>query len=256
MRPSSTTYPSLRGKVAFVTGGASGIGAAIVEQLVAQGCRTAFVDIDIGAAVRLGDLLRTRHDAEALYLPCDLTDLDALGAAIEQARSTLGDIDILVNNAAHDARHSIESVTAGDWDDKVAINLRHYFFAAQAVLPQMMRRGGGSIMNFSSTSYKIKNAGYPLYAMCKAAVHGLTRSMARDLGRHSIRINTITPGWVMTERQLREHVDAGSEETIALNQCMPGKVMPEDLAAMVLFLAADDSRMCTAQEFVVDAGWT
>lgn len=251
-----TTYLSLRGKVAFVTGGAAGIGAAIVEHLVGQGCRTAFVDIDSEAAFELNGRLREQYDASALFIACDVTDLAALDAAIEQARSILGDIDILVNNAAHDARHSIESVTARDWDEKVAINLRHYFFAAQAVLPQMMRRGGGSIINFSSTSYKIKNAGYPLYAMCKAAAHGLTRSMARDLGRHAIRINTVTPGWVMTERQLREHVDTDSDALIAQNQCMPGKVMPVDLAAMVLFLAAQDSRMCTAQEFVVDAGWT
>lgn len=251
-----TCYPSLSGRVAFVTGGAAGIGAAIVEQLVAQGCRTAFVDIDADAAFLLNARLRERHHAGALFIACDITDLDALAGAIEQTRSMLGEIDILVNNAAHDARHSIASVTARDWDEKVAINLRHYFFAAQAVLPQMIRRGGGSIINFSSTSYKIKNAGYPLYAMCKAAAHGLTRSMARDLGRHAIRINTVTPGWVMTERQLREHVDADSDALIAQNQCMPGKVMPADLAAMVLFLAADDSRMCTAQEFVVDAGWT
>ncbi|HZX25701.1 MAG TPA: SDR family oxidoreductase, partial [Telluria sp.] len=155
-----------------------------------------------------------------------------------------------------DARHTVEAVDRAYWDDRIAINLRHYFFAAQAVLPQMQARGGGSIINFSSTSWKIKAGNYPLYAMCKAAAHGLTRSMARDAGPLGVRINTVTPGWVMTERQLAHHVDAAAEEEIARNQCLPGKVMPADLAAMVLFLASDASRMCTAQEFVVDAGWT
>jgi len=249
-------YPTLAGKVAFVTGGASGIGAAIVEHLVAQGCRTAYVDIDGAAAHALEALLRERYGASALFLHCDIRDLNQLADAIELTRTTLGDIDILVNNAAHDGRHSIESVSHGYWEDRVAVNLRPYFFTAQAVLPQMQRRGGGSIINFSSTSYKIKAGGYPLYAMCKAAAHGLTRSMARDLGQHGIRINTVTPGWVMTERQLLHHVDAESDALIARNQCLPGKVLAQDLAAMVLFLAADDSRMCTAQEFIVDAGWT
>lgn len=249
-------YPSLQDKVAFVTGGAAGIGAALVEQLVAQGCRTAYVDIDVVAARALEALLLDRYGIGALFIECDIRDLDALAGAVEQTRASMGDINILINNAAHDGRHSIESVTGSYWDDRLAINLRPYFFTVQAVLPQMQRNGGGSIINFSSTSYKIKASDYPLYAMCKAGAHGLTRSMARDLGRHNIRINTVTPGWVMTERQLQLHLDADGEELIERNQCLPGRVMPPDVAAMVLFLAADDSRMCTAQEFVVDAGWT
>lgn len=249
-------YPSLGGKVAFVTGGASGIGAAVVEALVSQNCRTAFVDIDGAAAETLCTRLHGKFGHAPLFLRCDIRDLDQLTESIAAARKRLGDIEILVNNAAHDGRHAVESVDRDYWEDRIAINLRHYFFAAQAVLPQMQARGGGSIINFSSTSWKIKAGGYPLYAMCKAAAHGLTRSMARDVGQHGVRINTVTPGWVMTERQLAHHVDAQAEQEIARNQCLPGTVMPDDLAAMVLFLASDASRMCTAQEFVVDAGWT
>jgi NAD(P)-dependent dehydrogenase (short-subunit alcohol dehydrogenase family) len=249
-------YPSLGGKVAFVTGGASGIGAAVVEALAGQGCRTAFVDIDAAAAERLCNRLHGHTREAPLFLRCDIRDLDQLAAAIEHTRAHLGPVDVLVNNAAHDERHRVEEVSREYWDDRIAINLRHYFFAAQAVMPSMKERGGGSIINFSSTSWKIKAGNYPLYAMCKAAAHGLTRSMARDAGGHGIRINTVTPGWVMTERQLAHHIDAQGEAEIARNQCLPGKVMPADLAAMVLFLASDASRMCTAQEFVVDGGWT
>lgn len=249
-------YPSLADKVAFVTGGASGIGAEIVEQLVSQGCKTAYVDIDGVAALALESHLLKQYGRSAMFIACDIRNLNSFKMAIEQTRNNLGDIGILINNAAHDGRHSIESVSETYWDDRLAINLRPYFFAAQAVQSQMQRLGGGSIINFSSTSWKIKEGNYPLYAMCKAAAHGLTRSMARDLGTHNIRINTVTPGWVMTERQQQHHVNADAEIIIDRNQCLPGRVMPADLAAMVLFLAADDSRMCTAQEFVVDAGWT
>ncbi|MFL6672851.1 MAG: SDR family NAD(P)-dependent oxidoreductase [Massilia sp.] len=249
-------YPGLAGKVAFVTGGASGIGAAVVEALAEQGCRTAFVDIDAAAAERLCNRLDERFGVPPLFLRCDLRDLGQLAESIDDTRARLGPVQVLVNNAAHDERHSVEAVSPAYWDDRLAINLRHYFFAAQAVMPQMQQRGGGSIINFSSTSWKIKAGNYPLYAMCKAAAHGLTRSMARDAGRHGIRINTVTPGWVMTERQLADHVDAEAEAAIAQNQCLPGKLAPADLASMVLFLASDASRMCTAQEFVVDAGWT
>jgi NAD(P)-dependent dehydrogenase (short-subunit alcohol dehydrogenase family) len=256
MHTPAAIYPSLTGKVAFVTGGASGIGAAIVAALVSQGCRTAFVDIDNASAERLCNQLHEQFGQAPLFLPCDIRDLDQLTRAIDTTRERLGPVDVLVNNAAHDGRHSIESVDPKYWDDRIAINLRHYFFAAQAVLPQMQERGGGSIINFSSTSYKIKAGNYPLYAMCKAAAHGLTRSMARDIGRHRVRVNTVTPGWVMTERQLALHVDAAGEAEIDENQCLPDRLMPADLAEMVLFLASDASRMCTAQEFVVDAGWT
>ena len=256
MHTDAAYYPSLAGKVAFVTGGAAGIGAAVVEALVSQSCRTAFVDIDAAQAEALCGRLYEQYGQAPLFFRCDIRDLDQLAQAVADTQARLGDIDVLVNNAAHDGRHSVEEVSPAYWDERVAINLRHYFFAAQAVLPQMQQRGGGSIINFSSTSWKIKESNYPLYAMCKAAAHGLTRSMAREAGRHRIRINTLTPGWVMTQRQLSHHMNDAAEAAIAANQCLPDKVMPSDLAAMVLFLASDASRMCTAQEFVVDAGWT
>ncbi len=249
-------YPDLAGKVAFVTGGASGIGACIVRRLHAQGCRVAFVDIDDAAARALCEELSSTHGAAPYYQRCDLTKLNELSDAVAGVLSRWGQIDVLVNNAAYDGRHSIASVTPQDWDQRMAINLLHYFFAIQAVLPGMERLGRGSVINFSSTSWKIKNGNYPLYATAKAACHGMTRAMARDVGAMGVRINTVTPGWVMTEKQLAQHLDAEGEREIARNQCLPGKVMPEDLAEMVLFLASDASKMCTAQEFVVDGGWT
>ncbi|MCG2586793.1 SDR family NAD(P)-dependent oxidoreductase [Massilia sp. TS11] len=248
-------YPGLAGKVAFVSGGATGIGAAIVEKLHAQGCRVAFVDIDARSAEQLCARLAAQGPAP-LFIACDLCDLEALQAAIATVAARWGAIDVLVNNAAHDERHAIEAVTPAYFQSRIDVNLRHYFFAAQAVLPGMQQKRAGSIINFSSISYKIKAGNYPLYAMCKAAAHGLTRSMARDIGQHGVRVNTVTPGWVMTERQLALHVDAAGEAEIARNQCLPGQLLPGDLADMVLFLASDASRMCTAQEFVVDAGWT
>jgi NAD(P)-dependent dehydrogenase (short-subunit alcohol dehydrogenase family) len=249
-------YPDLKTKTAFVTGGASGIGATIVRQLHEQGTRVAFVDIDDAAATRLCAELAEGGALAPFYQHCDLRNLDALKVAVSAVNARWGGIDVLVNNAAHDQRHTIESVTPEYFDDRMAINLRHYFFAAQAVLPWMCEQGRGSIINFSSTSWKIKGGGYPLYATAKAACHGLTRSMARDIGRSGVRVNTLTPGWVMTERQLTLHVDEAGKEDIARNQCLPGPLLPEDLADMVLFLASEASRMCTAQEFVVDGGWT
>jgi len=253
---SIATYPDLKQRTALVTGGATGIGAAIVRQLHAQGCRVAFVDIDDAAADALCGSLAASGGAAPHYEHCDLRELENLSAAIARVEKKWGAVDILVNNAAHDERHSIESVTPAYWDARMAINLRHYFFAAQAVLPGMRAKGGGSIVNFSSTSWKIKGGSYPLYATAKAACHGLTRSMARDVGKWGVRINTVTPGWIMTQRQLEQHVDSAGEAEIERNQCLPGRVMPEDVAQMVLFLASDASRMCSAQEFVVDGGWT
>lgn len=256
MHTDAAYYPSLSGRVAFVTGGASGIGAAVVEALTSQNCRTAFIDVDAGSAEQLCMRLHERYGQAPMFLQCDVRELDKLRQAVDDARRRLGGIDILVNNAAHDGRHDIDDVDPAYWDDRIAINLRPYFFAAQAVRPQMRESGGGSIINFSSTSWKIKTSGYSVYAMCKAAAHGLTRSMARELGADRIRVNTVTPGWVMTDRQLAQHVDAQAELDIARNQCLPDRIMPDDLAAMVLFLASEASRMCTGQEFVVDAGWT
>ena len=255
--PASTfaTYPSLRDRVVFVTGGGSGIGASIVEHFVAQGARVAFVDIDQKASAALCERIRQASLPAPLYIPCDLRDIPALRAAIAQSQESLGDISVLVNNAARDDRHRLEDVTVEYWDERVATNLRHQFFAIQAVTEQMKRLGGGSIINFGSISWMTRSGGMPAYTASKAAVGGLTRGLARDLGPFNIRVNTVVPGWVMTERQRTLWLTPEGERQMDENQCLPGRLQPEDLARMVLFLAADDSRLCTAQNFIVDAGW-
>ncbi len=250
-------YPSLRDRVVFVTGGAGGIGAALVQAFAAQGARVGFADIDAAAGQALAaSLPASCGGAAALFLPCDLTDTGALRAAVAQARRELGPVGVLVNNAGVDTRHRLEDVTPEFFDPTVAVNLRQAVFAAQAVLPDMVQLGAGSIINLGSTSWLIKGAGYPLYASCKAALHGLTRALARDLGPQRIRVNTLVPGWVMTRRQLELWVTPAAEREIDAAQCLPGRLQPDDVAQMALFLASDASRMCSAQAFVVDAGWS
>lgn len=249
------TYPSLAGRVVFVSGGGSGIGAAIVEHFVEQGSRVAFVDVDDAASQALCDRIQKPDRQSLLYLHCDVRDIDALRAAIARARVSLGDISVLVNNAARDDRHRLEEVTVEYWDERLAVNLRHQFFAAQAVAEQMKRLGGGSIINFGSISWMTRTGGMPAYTASKAAIGGLTRGLARDLGPFNIRVNTVVPGWVMTDRQRKLWLTPDGERQMDENQCLPGRLLPEDLARMVLFLAADDSRLCTAQNFIVDAGW-
>jgi NAD(P)-dependent dehydrogenase (short-subunit alcohol dehydrogenase family) len=254
-RPDFATYPSLRDKVAFITGGGSGIGAALVEAFAAQGAKVAFVDIAEEESRQLCDKLARTYGAAPLFIPCDIADVAGLQAAIAQAARALGDIGVLVNNAASDTRHDWMDVDTAYWDERMAVNLRPMFFAIQAVAPQMQRRGGGSIINFGSISWKMGIGNMPAYVTAKAAVHGLTRGMARALGKDGIRVNTVLPGWVMTERQLKLWVTPEAEELIDRSQCLPGRVQPRDLAGMVLFLAAENSRMCSAQEFTVDGGW-
>jgi NAD(P)-dependent dehydrogenase (short-subunit alcohol dehydrogenase family) len=252
-------YGSLEGKRVFVTGGGSGIGEAIVAAFVEQGAAVAFVDIvrDASEALvaRLGQSLQPGQTAP-LFRYCDITDIPALEATMAELAGKLGDFDVIVNNAANDQRHQIGEVSVEYFDQRIAINQRPMFFTVQAALEGMKRRGGGSVINFSSMSFHAKNPGYPIYAATKAAVTGLTRCLARDLGPFNIRVNTVTPGWVMTQRQIDLWLDENGEAEIKRAQCLPGKLMSEDIAAMVLFLAADDSKMCTAQDFVVDAGWT
>ncbi|MBA4095537.1 MAG: 3-oxoacyl-ACP reductase [Rhodospirillum sp.] len=248
-------FPSLRGKAVFVTGGGSGIGAAIVEGFVDQGARVAFVDIDETASKALCDQLRAQYGATPHFTRCDITDISALQAVIEKAGRDLGDIGVLVNNAANDQRHQWQDVTPDYWDERMAINLRPMFFAIQSVAPQMKRLGGGSIVNFGSISWKNAMGGMPAYTTAKAAVHGLTRGFARDLGQDGIRVNTVLPGWVMTERQKKLWLDEAAEKLLDQVQCLKGRLQAEDLARMVLFLASDDARMCSAQEFTVDGGW-
>src|SRR5262245_26774712 len=248
-------YPSLKDKVVFVTGGATGIGESIVAHFCRQGSRVAFVDINAPAAEKLRSRLSEETGNAPEFLRCSVTDIDALQAAIHDVAAQLGTIRVLVNNAANDDRHSIESVTAQYWDERMAVNLRHQFFAAQAVLRGMKEAGCGSIIDVGSLSWKVGMGGMPAYVTAKAAIGGLTRGLARDVGKFNIRVNTVVPGWVMTERQIRLWLDAEGERTMDRMQSLAGRVMPDDLARMVLFLAADDSRMCSAQEFIVDAGW-
>lgn len=247
-------YPSLENVPVVISGGASGIGAAMVRAFAAQGARVGFIDI----AAELGEALSaelTGQGASVRFTHCDVTDIHAYRAAIVGFAAAHGDALVLINNAAHDERHDFFEVTPEEWDGRMATNLKHAFFASQAVAPGMIKAGLGSILNLGSISWMIMVPRLSLYETAKAATHGLTRSLARDLGRHGIRVNTLVPGWVMTERQLANWVDAEAEKLMDASQALPGRVCPDDIAAMALFLAAEDSRMISAQHFVVDGGW-
>jgi NAD(P)-dependent dehydrogenase (short-subunit alcohol dehydrogenase family) len=248
------TYPSLRGRTVLVTGGASGIGEAIVRAFAAAGAKVGFVDIVADAGKVLESELR-KSNTDILFLPCDITDIPALQAAIAKVAEALGPIGVLVNNAGNDTRHEWQGVTPDYWDDRLAVNLRHMFFTMQAVAPGMIGAGSGSIINFGSISWMLGQGGMAGYSAAKAAVHGLTRSLARDLGRHGIRVNTISPGWVMTRRQLDKWMTPEADQEREKGQALKGRLMPEDVARLVLFLAADDSAMITAQNHVIDGGW-
>jgi NAD(P)-dependent dehydrogenase (short-subunit alcohol dehydrogenase family) len=248
-------FDSLRGKRVFITGGGSGIGEAIVISFAEQGAQVAFVDIAQDASLALCRRVADAGYPAPVFRHCDITDIPALQRTMTELADTIGDFDILVNNAANDQRHKTEEVTLEYWNERVAINQRPMFFTCQAVFEGMKRRGGGAIINVSSISWHVKNAGYPVYATSKAAVLGLTRGLAREYGAHNIRVNTVTPGWVMTQRQIELWVDDAAEVEIKEKQCLPTKLMPQHIASMILFLASDDGAMCTAQEFIVDAGW-
>ena len=248
-------YPSLQDRAVLITGGATGIGMTLVEAFAAQGARVGFIDIDVPAAESLvARLASARH--VPVFVAADLTDIDALDAAIAAVRARIGPIAVLLNNAANDRRHSIDETTSASWDAGIAVNLKHQFFAAKNVAADMKANGGGSIVNFGSVSWKLKQGGMPVYTTSKAAVQGLTRSLARDLGPFAIRVNTLVPGWVMTEKQIRLWLDERGRQDIARGQCINQPLQPEHIAHMALFLAADDSAMCTAQDFIVDGGWT
>ena len=253
---SFSNHPSLKGRVVLVTGGATGIGAAHVRAFAEQGAQVAFFDIAAEAGEALVAEVEAAGGPRPLFRRTNLADLSDLEAAMGAVAESLGDVDVLLNNAANDQRHTIEEVTEAFFDDRVAVNLRHLFFAAQAVVPGMKRKGGGVILNTGSMSWRAAMGGMPIYLMAKAGIEGLTRALARDLGPHRIRVNSIIPGWVMTERQLTLWVDDEGRRKIAQSQCLPGTVQPEDIARMATFLASDDSRMCTNQSFVVDGGWT
>ncbi|SAK48857.1 short-chain dehydrogenase/reductase SDR [Caballeronia arationis] len=251
-------FPSLAGKTVLITGGATGIGAAFVEHFFDQGAKVAFFDIDTDAGEALADQLGAdlpEGRYRPMFLRVDLTDIDALRKGIADVRSALGPIGVLVNNAANDKRHKIEDVTPESYDAGIAVNIRHQFFAAQAVIDDMKQLGSGSIINLGSVSWMLKNGNYPVYVTAKAAVQGMTRGLARDLGPFSIRVNTLVPGWVMTDKQKRLWLDDAGRRAIKEGQCIDAELLPEHLARAALFLASDDSRMMTAQDVIVDGGW-
>lgn len=248
-------YPSLVGRSVFITGGGSGIGESLVRHFCAQGAHVAFVDIAEEPSKQLCDDIESQGHKRPLFIPCDLRDIDALKQAVAQANETNGPIQVLCNNAGSDDRHQTEDVTVAYWDDRMAVNLRHQFFAAQAVRPMMKAQGGGSIINFGSITWMVGDPDCPAYVTAKAAVYGMTRALARELGPEHIRVNCLVPGWVMTERQMRLWLTPEGERQIDERQCLPDRLQPSDIARMALFLGSDDSRMCTSQQFIVDGGW-
>ncbi|WP_131196135.1 SDR family NAD(P)-dependent oxidoreductase [Lichenihabitans psoromatis] len=254
MTTAIATYPSLRDRVVLITGGGSGIGAAITRRFAEQQAKVAFIDIADGPSndlvAELKDQGHTVH-----YEHCDLKDIEALRRSIGTIREALGPITILINNAAHDERHATPEVTPEYFDDRIAVNLRHQFFAAQAVLPDMQAAGGGSIVNFGSTSWMVGQGGMPIYTAAKSAILGLTRSLARDYGKFNIRVNAVAPGWIMTERQVSLWLTPESEKELMEHQCLKRKLVPDDMARVALFFASDESGACTNQQYVADGGW-
>lgn len=252
----SNQYPSLKNKVVFISGGATGIGAALVEAFCQQGAQVAFVDI---LAAEAEQLVRKIGEIPGATKPhffhCDITRTADLQNVLKSVDAQLGPVTVLLNNAASDTRHDFRTVDEDYWNSRINVNLRHAFFAIQAVYPGMKAAGGGSIVNFGSMSWYECQGGMTGYTTAKAALEGMTRGLARDLGQDNIRINTLIPGWVMTERQLRDWVNEDTLKDIQRSQCLKNPLMPDDISAMALFLASDDSKMCTAQNFIVDGGW-
>jgi len=250
---SFAVYPSLNGKVVTITGGASGIGAEMVRAFAAQGAKVGFLDIDQARGQALAEEL-AGEGATIRFEPCDLRDIDQLKRALSALKGALGATQVLVNNAARDDRHPWQEVTSDYYDERIATNLKHMFFAIQAVAPDMIEAGGGSIVNMGSNSWWEAGGGFPVYATSKAAVHGMTRTLARDLGKHRIRVNTIVPGWIMTERQKELWATPEALERHRGRQCLPDLIEPVYVARMAVFLASDDAAMCTANSYMVEAG--
>lgn len=250
----SAIYPDLSGKTVIVTGGGSGIGEAIVTHFAEQGAKVGFLDIaDEPSKALEKSLIEAGH--QVAYRHCDVTDIAALQATIADLSKHFGPVGVLINNAAHDQRHKLEDVTSEYWDERIAINIKHQFFATQAVVEDMKSLGGGSIINMGSTSWMIGQGGMPCYTSAKSAVLGLTRSMARDLGPFGIRVNSVAPGWIMTQRQIDLWLTEEGEKQIMERQCLKRKLEPADIAKAVLFFASDQAGACTNQSYVVDGGW-
>lgn len=250
----NNVYPSLHNKQVVVTGGGSGIGAAIVEAFVNQGARVAFIDVADKDSRELEAKLANVENAPRYYR-CDLTDLDAVKALFPRIRSEMGAISVLVNNAANDDRHTLEETSPTYWDNRIAVNLRHYFFCAQAVLPDMKAAQAGAIINLGSVSWHLALPDLTIYQTAKAGIEGMTRGLARDLGVHGVRVSCVVPGGVRTPRQMKLWHTPDEEARMLGQQCLKARVEPHDVAAMVLFLSSDDARMCTGHEYFVDAGW-
>jgi D-xylose 1-dehydrogenase len=249
------SYPSLKGRSVFITGGGSGIGGCLTEAFARQGSRVAFVDFADAPSNALVERLDKAGLPRPWYRNVDVTHIAALQGAIRDAAQAVGDFHVLINNVASDDRHALMDVTPEYYDARIAVNQRPAFFAIQAVVPGMKKMGGGSIINIGSNSYGSKGRNFPVYTTAKSSVVGLTRGVAAELGEHRIRVNVLTPGWVMTQRQIDKWLTPEGEEEIRRNQVLPDKVRPEDIAPMALFLASDDARACSAQEYIVDAGW-
>jgi D-xylose 1-dehydrogenase len=248
-------YPSLRDVVVLVTGGGSGIGASMVEQFAMQEARVAFIDVAEEPSRKLVEDLRAKSRYTPVFLHCDLMDIAALRAAAREVEGKMGTVGVLVNNAGSDNRHKTAEVTPEYWDERIAVNLRHQFFAIQAVAPAMNAAGGGSIINISSIAWMIPSTGVPAYVAAKAGVVGLTRTLAREMGTSNIRVNCVSPGAIITERQRRLWITPEYAAEIMQRQCLKRELMPEEVARLVLFLAAEDSAGITGQNFIIDAGW-
>ncbi|MAG58345.1 MAG: 3-oxoacyl-ACP reductase [Planctomycetes bacterium] len=248
------SYPSLEGATVLVTGGASGIGASLVRHFGAQGSRVGLIDLQEDAGAALVEELRGRGQ-EARFAAVDLRDITALRAAIDEIVGALGPVGVLVNNAADDTRHAFAEVTPEYFDDRIATNLRHQFFAAQAVAPGMVAAGGGAIVNMGSITWLLGQSDLPVYTTSKAAVTGMTRALARELGPKGIRVNAVLPGAIMTERQIRLWKTPEYEAQVMSGQCLQRFLEPDEVARLVLFLASDDGSGCTGQDYLIDGGW-
>jgi len=251
---SNAVYPSLSGRSVFITGGGQGIGEATVRLFAQQGAKVGFVDIADEASRALAAELNAAGGS-VTYERADITDIEALKAAIARIRAVQGPITVLVNNAAHDQRHKFFDVTPDYFDDRVAVNLKHAYFAAQTIIPDMIAAGGGTIVNLGSVSWMMGSEDLSVYATLKSAAYGLTRVLAREFGKDNIRVNCVIPGWIMTQRQIDLWLTPEGEAAIQKNQCIKRKLTPEDLAKSVLFLASEESSGMTCQQIIVDGGW-
>lgn len=248
------TYPSLKGKVVLITGGGGGIGSALTRRFAEQGAKVGFLDIAEAPSRALEDELKGAGHT-VFYRHCDLRDIAQLRESIAAVRATLGPTSILLNNAAHDERHATADVTPEYFDERIAVNLKHQFFAAQAVLPDMQAAQKGCIINFGSLSWMLGQGGMAIYTAAKSAVLGLTRSLARDYGKDNIRVLSVAPGWIMTERQLALWMTPEADKERLAGQCLKRPLVPDDVARATLFFASDEAGAMTNQSYLVDGGW-